>query len=147
MGDELVGTWRLVSFVSYRADGREINTFGPRPRGLLMYDPGGHMSVQIASSDRNFSDSDPAIHRDPESDDPLESYFGYFGRYTVNDSTATVTHHVHASSDTGLDRTDQPRRIRWQGDHLVLSTLPDEVNGTGITYVATWQRPRRDRNA
>lgn len=141
MGDGFVGTWRLVSFVRRSAEGREVSTYGPRPRGLLMYDNGGHMSVQIARSERNTSEPDRAIHPDPESvADTFESYFGYFGRYTVDETTATVTHHVQASSAASLDGTDQRRRFRWQGDQLVLATLSDELNGSAMTYVATWQR-------
>lgn len=145
MSDGFVGTWRLVSFVSHDAKGREVRTYGPHPRGLLMYDNGGHMSVQIAPSDRSASGSDAAMHPGPETAaDTVEGYFAYFGRYTVDVSTATVTHHVEASSSANLDGTDQPRRFRWEGDRLVLATLPDDRNDSGTTYVATWQRIHLD---
>ena len=92
------------------------------------------MSVQIARSDETPSTSD-------------ERYFGYFGRYTVDESTATVTHHVQAGSTPGFDGTDQRRSFRLQGDQLVLATLPEQNDGSDVTYVATWARLQRDRDA
>lgn len=106
-----------------------------------MYDQGGHMSVQIAPSDRSAAGSDAAMHPGPERvADAREGYFAYFGRYTVDERSATVMHHVEASSTATLDGTDQPRRFRWEGDRLVLATLPDDRNDSDTVYVATWQR-------
>jgi hypothetical protein len=89
-----------------------------------MYDEGGRMSVQIASAQlvRNS-----------------DGYFGYFGSYTVDESAATVTHHVEAGSAPGFDGTDQRRLFQMQGDHLVLNTPPDAV---GVIHTATWERLR-----
>ncbi len=89
MSDRFIGTWRLVSFIERDADGRETTPFGPAPRGYLMYDRGGRMSVHIARSDRR-SEAESA------------AYFGYFGTYTVDESAATVTHHVEGASDPAL---------------------------------------------
>ena len=49
----LVGTWRLVSAVYRLADGSEAETgWGKSPLGVLRYDAGGNMAVQISRSDR-----------------------------------------------------------------------------------------------
>jgi Lipocalin-like domain len=120
----LVGTWRLVSFVARGADGRETATYGSDPRGLLIYDKGCRMSVQIARGD-------------------LEEYFGYFGRYTVDEGAGTVTHHIEGASHPNFVGTDQRRLFTWQNECLVLSTPPSEpIGGSDVTYVATWQRQR-----
>ncbi len=130
MTDLLLGTWRLVSFVGRGADGREANTFGPAPRGYLMYDKGGRMSVHIARSERPVADEGGA-------------YFGYFGSYTVDESAATVTHHVEGSSNSDFAGTDQRRYFTLAGDRLVLSTLSEQSAGAGLAYVATWERSGR----
>ncbi len=81
--DRFVGTWRLVSFVGHGADGGETRTYGPRPLGVLIYDKGGRMSVQIARSDRRPFKSGDLFRASPEElKDAFEGYFGYFGRYT-----------------------------------------------------------------
>lgn len=96
------------------------------------------MSVQIVRSDLEPAG---AVRANPDSlNDAVERYFGYFGRYTVDLRTSTVTHHVDGASTRSFDRTDQRRRFQLQGDHLVLTTLPEQSNGFDVTYVATWER-------
>ena len=143
-----MGTWRLVSFVSHDAEGRLACTYGPRPFGLLMYDEGGRMSVQIARSDRRQSTSGDATQVSPEAPTAaFDGYFAYFGDYTVDADAATVTHHVKAGSVPSFDGTDQRRGFRLDGDRLVLTTLPEGTGGSDVTYVATWERLRRNRDA
>ena len=125
---QLVGTWRLVSFVARDPDGGESDTYGAEPRGVLMYDLGGRMSVHIARASRD------ALA------DALEGYFGYFGRYSVDASAGIVTHHVEGASHPDFAGTDQRRLFTLQDERLVLSTAPDQSDGPAITYVATWQR-------
>ena len=118
-----MGTWRLVSFVSRDGEGRENDTYGAKGVGLLMYDGGGHMSVQIARAE----------HEPGRSDD----YFGYFGSYTIDEGATTVTHHVIAGSDPSFSGTDQRRDFHWRGDRLVLSTPSEQTDDSIVTYVAT----------
>ena len=122
MSDRFVGTWRLVPFVERGADGREASTFGPDPLGLLMYDKGARVSVQIARSDRTYG------------------YFGYFGRYSVDERAGTVTHHVEGGSDPHFAGTEQRRLFIFNADRLVLSTPPERMGGSGVTYTAAWER-------
>ena len=39
---DFVGTWTLVSSTTER-EGVKSDTFGPNPKGLLVFDAGGHM--------------------------------------------------------------------------------------------------------
>jgi hypothetical protein len=106
------------------------------------------MSVQIARCDRTSPKSDDALHARPEERaQAVESYFGYFGRFTVDESAGTVTHHVEAGSAPGFDRTDQRRHFRLQGDRLTLATQPERMGDADLMYVATWERLQRDRDA
>ena len=127
----LVGTWRLVSFVGHGADGSETANFGPTPRGCLIYDAGGRMSVHIARSEPRPSAS---------GDSSGDAYFGYFGTYSVAEDGGTVTHHIEGASHPDYAGTDQRRLIRWQGDRLMLSTTPGGTGAAGVTYVAIWER-------
>jgi Lipocalin-like domain len=142
LSDRFVGTWRLVSFVGRGADGRETSTYGSKPHGVLIYDKGGRMSVQIARSDRRpFTSGDPFRASPEELKDAFEGYFGYFGRYTVHEKSGTVTHHIEGCSYPNFVGTDQLRLFTWQNDCLVLSTPPEGMGGSDVTYlVATWER-------
>ena len=130
VGDQFVGTWRLVSFVAHAADGRETNTYGANPHGLLMYDNNGRMAVQIAPSDRTPLRPGDAVER----------FFGYFGRYTVEEPAGTVTHHIEGSSYPNFVGTDQRRHFTLENNRLVLSTPPGPTDGSDVTYVVTWER-------
>ena len=132
MIDRFIGTWRLVSFVSRGADGRETEDFGSAPRGYLTYDEGGRMSVQIARGDASGTAG-------PEDPGDSPAYFGYFGTYSVDEKAGTVTHRVEGASEPNLVGTEQRRFFTWQGNGLVLGTRR-EPGGTDVTYVATWER-------
>ena len=125
----LVGTWKLVSFEERRPNGETIYPIGPKPRGILIYDHAGTMSVQIMR--------DPALG--PPSADPRDTYYAYFGRYDVRAPGTAVVHHVEGSmrpSEVGVDYT---RSVRLRGDRLIL--------GLSSIRTLTWQRiqPRSAR--
>jgi lipocalin-like protein len=144
VNDWLVGTWRLVSFVGYGADGRETTDFGPTPRGCLMYDEGGRMSVHITHSERRpFTSGDPFRGTPEELAAAFDGYFGYFGTYTVGEGAGTVTHHIEGASHPDFVGTDQRRFVTRQGQRLVLSTRPELAAGADVRYVATWERQLR----
>jgi hypothetical protein len=141
VSEPFVGTWRLVSFAGYDADGRETTDYGPTPRGCLIYDQGGRMSVHITHSERRpFASGNPFRGSPEELKDAFEGYVGYFGRYTVDESAGTVTHHIEGASHPNYVGTDQRRFFTWQGNRLVLSTHPDRAEGTDVKYVAMWER-------
>ena len=48
---EIVGTWTLVSNMSVASDGKRTDTFGPNPKGTLMFDDKGHFAVVVMRSD------------------------------------------------------------------------------------------------
>lgn len=141
MSSRFVGTWILLSFVRQGADGRETSHYGPNPRGYLIYDQGGRISVHITRSDRQaFKSGDPFEPSPEELKDAFDGYFGYFGMYTVDESAGTVTHHVEGASNPNYVGTDQRRSFTLQGDRLVLRTPPGRAGEAGVTYVATWGR-------
>jgi hypothetical protein len=143
LSDRLAGTWRLVSFMAYGADGRETHIYGAAATGILIYDQGGGMSVQIARADRKPFKSGDVFSASPgELKEAFDGYFGYFGRYTVDEHAGTVTHHIEGGSFPNFVGTDQRRLVKWQEDRLVLSTPPERTAGSDVRYVATWYRQR-----
>jgi hypothetical protein len=141
LSDRLVGTWRLVSYTGQGADGRATNEYGANPRGRLIYDKGGRMSVHLADPRRKpFVSGDPLRAAPDEMKDAFAGYFGYFGTYTVDEKAGVVTHHVEEASYPNFAGTNQRRFFTLQGRRLILRTPPVLAGGTEITYVAIWER-------
>jgi hypothetical protein len=62
----------------------------------------------------------------------LTDYIAYFGTYTIDAQTGTLTHHRHDSIQPG-DDGDLVRRFELNGDRLVLRAL-------NSTLEVTWER-------
>jgi len=52
MKDDLVGTWKLVSYWSTRPNGERVQPYGPHPTGFLTYTPQGRMSAILGDPAR-----------------------------------------------------------------------------------------------
>jgi hypothetical protein len=106
--DQMIGTWRLESRVTKRPDGSVIPLpgWGGAP-GYINYDPTGFMSVQFMQ-----------LHRTKESG--ATGYTAYFGSYTVDETTKTVTHHIVGDVNPDGVGADQPREVVLEGDALSL---------------------------
>jgi Lipocalin-like domain len=106
--DQMIGTWKLESRVTKKPDG----SIAPLPGwdgapGYITYDPVGFMSVQFMQ-----------LHRTKESG--ATGYTAYFGTYTVDESTKTVTHHIIGDVNPDGVGADQPREVVLEGDALSL---------------------------
>jgi hypothetical protein len=106
--DQLVGTWRLDSRMLKKPDGSIVPYKGWEGAiGYIAYDRDGFMSVQFMQ-----------LNRTKES--TSSSYAAYFGPYTFDEDTKTVTHHI--TGDISQDRVgaNEPRVISIEGDKLTL---------------------------
>jgi lipocalin-like protein len=140
-GTQLVGSWRLVSYEGRSADGRVTMDYGPTPQGRLMYDQGGRMSVHLLKPDRKqFASADFLRPTPEELREAFDGYFGYYGRYTVDEKTGIVTHHVEGAAYPNYIGTDQRRLFRMEGDRLILQTPPERAAGADVIYSIVWQR-------
>ena len=83
------------------------------------------MFVQIASSDQKpFASGDPRAASAEELRTAFDDYFGYFGKYSVDESAGTITHHVEGASHPNFAGTDQRRYFTLLANRLVLRTAP-----------------------
>jgi hypothetical protein len=134
MTPPLAGTWELVDFVSRAPDGAVSRPFGTAI-GRLMYDAHGHMAGQIMQPDR------AAVGRDDDAAAraAFDGYIAYYGTYVVDDARAVVTHRVTGSLNPAIVGTEQVRRMRADGDRLVLEADFRTRQGT-IVQTLTWRR-------
>lgn len=106
--DQMIGTWKLESRVTKKPDGSVTPLPGwDGAPGYINYDPTGFMSVQFMQ-----------LHRTKESG--ATGYTAYFGTYTVDESTKTVTHRIVGDVNPDGVGANQPREVVLEGDALSL---------------------------
>ena len=64
--NDIVGSWGFLVNETTNADGTKINTYGVNPKGILMFDSGGHFSLFIANPDRIKFASGSRLQGTPE---------------------------------------------------------------------------------
>jgi hypothetical protein len=137
----LLGTWRLVSFEARDSKGQLQYPLGEHVSGLLMYDAGGNMSAHVMRNDRAlFAANDPGRGTDAEVRAAFDGHASYFGTYTIDEATQTVTHHVLGAWYPNWIGNDQLRHFKFDGSRLVLSTPPLVSDGQSLEYVLIWER-------
>lgn len=123
---KLVGTWNYVGTLR---DGQPRDR-GGNPKGLIIYTDTGHMAVQIAP-DRARRKAGAEMTPE-EAKHALELYVAYFGTYTIDVATATLTHHRWASVQPG-DKMQVQRMYKFEGNRLTL-------RAPGTTQDTVWER-------
>ena len=120
--DKIVGAWHLVSIESPGPDGRMNRVTDCK--GQLIYTRDGHMSVQLMYPPSQSSLSNDYV---------LNGYEASFGRYDVDESAHTVTHHVQASVTRGLVGKDLTRAFQLSKGNLIIKSV-----SPGEHWSVTW---------
>lgn len=122
-----VGTWRLVAASAVDANGnRKDVPYGPRGMGLVTLTADGRMMAVLVDGRKSLPDG---AKRD---------YSSYCGNYTFDGSTLTTI--VDAASDPARMGSAQVRKVRFDGDRMILMPPPSEVNGVKVQRELTWER-------
>ena len=103
-----IGTWRLVSATS---------------TGLMYYDTLGNMAAQVMPNRvrPKYAGAQPTPD---EAREAITGYLAYFGTYTVDERTHTITHHRKANINPGQVGDDAARRYEFApGDRVVLTPV------------------------
>ena len=143
LADKLVGAWRLVS-VEGNSPVRRVDY--DHPTGFIVYDRSGWMSVQIAvHGERKAFAKGYSNGTAEEKAEAFDTYFAYYGTYTVDPAAETITHHIVDYTYPGMRGHDNVRWFEFQGDNrLVL--IPSEnskfgaINRKDATYKLIWER-------
>lgn len=145
---QLVGSWRLVSRQSRRANG-EVETDGglsATPLGILIYDQSGHVAAQLSRRDRTVAilpeECQAAITTKGTADtaQTVLGYDAYFGTYKVNENEGTVIHHLEAALFPGDIGKDIERHFTISGDVLTITFNTTTREGVKVTRTLIWQR-------
>jgi len=116
---ELIGTWRLVSFVSLSASGEAKNFFESGAHGFISFGRDGRMFLIIAKNGRPKL-RDYRTLSDEQSAELIRTVYAYAGTYTFDGKE--VKYHVDISWNESWTGRDDYRDARFEGKRLILST-------------------------
>jgi hypothetical protein len=137
----LPGTWQLVSRFDVTASGeRWIEpSLGEDPVALLIYDRAGHFAAQFMKRDRSSIPSETATVG-MNNTRAMDGYDAYFGTYTIDDQTHSVTQRLLGSLSRENVGSVLTRQMHVRGDELVIRVQTSAADGVPITRTLTWRR-------
>jgi len=115
---QLVGTWKVTSWVSKFVDGLTIDTFGPNPKGRLVLTSDGHWIVIITKADRT-----PAKNSE-EKAALLDTMLAYSGKYSIDGDRITTRVDMSWHEIYTGERQILTRFFSVEGDKLVIRSGP-----------------------
>ncbi|WP_140938975.1 lipocalin-like domain-containing protein [Sphingobacterium lumbrici] len=145
--NELVGTWRLLSYIEVPLDGGDSGfPMGTSPKGLLIYAPDGHMSVQISGSQvQKYVSGDRMNATEIEMAERMRGYIAFSGKYNVDNKAASVMYTIQTSLFPNWEGGEQLRKIDFEGDILYQKSLdPILASGRLVHSYITWQKVEKD---
>jgi hypothetical protein len=141
---DLIGAWRLVSI---QVDGAEVDPFyGKGSRGLLIYDKSGWFSVQIEGASRPAVEVPPVRPVQREGDRArrqkaaaLDSYYAYYGTWSFDEASSTVTHHAKGALYPSEDQANYAQHVEIQDRRLIFSRTQN-IAGHSTLQTKVWER-------
>ena len=148
---DLIGVWRLVDIDVEGPAGREADPFyGNGSRGLLIYDASGWFSVQIEGSGRPSVEIPSVRPVASQSDSTarlkatvLDSYYAYYGTWSFDAATSTVTHHAKGALYPSEDEATYPQHVEVVGKRMSF-TRTQNVAGHSTVQTKRWERVSAD---
>jgi hypothetical protein len=138
--EQLYGTWRLVSFKTTVLDtGESRDVMGNSPQGFYNFGRDGRALCLIVS-DKRPKVPDLAKLTDQERAELFKTTIAYGGTYTFDGKTLKLR--VDISWNQNWTGTEQTRLVKFEGNRLLLSTIPapSVLDGKPVTAVITWER-------
>jgi hypothetical protein len=141
----LIGTWHLISYETRGADGSVVYPMGREVIGLIMYAPDGYMSANLMVPGRPaFTGGAASTANTAELAAASAGYFGYAGRFEVDESAQTVGHRIDVALVPNLVGTTQLRHVAFDGARLILRGDPAPMAGRVAAPIIIWERAKED---
>jgi hypothetical protein len=123
ISSRICGTWSFASSINTRRDGSTFDRWGESPKGIFMFDHGGHYSqIIIGSESRVFG----------------AKVFCAFGTYSVVEAKKELITNVEACSISRFVGTKQHRSILQLTTEYLKYVNPVTANGS--TAEVLWKR-------
>ena len=135
---QLIGTWRLVSYEVHNGDGSVVHPMGRDVDGLILYGADGFVSANLMAPGRAaYSGGAPASASAAELAASAAGYFAYAGRFEADEAARTVMHRIELALMPNLVGTVQRRHVLLEGTRL---TLRGDPTSAGATPFIIWDR-------
>ena len=131
---KFVGHWRLVKFENFDENG--VARDAGYESGRILYDAGGNMSAQLMRTGRTPL-SQPSTEAERAA--AYASFVGYYGKYTIDESTSKVTHAVEGALNPNWVKTNLVRYYEFSPDGRQLQLSLRNAQGR-VTGTLTWER-------
>ena len=116
---QLVGTWELLSQSGTLPDGKKVQTFGPDPKGLLVFDAHGRYSIQICRSGRaKFASNSREKGTAEENQATVSGCNPHWGKYSVDEKDRAIVFHIEHAMYPNWEGIQQKRSFTLTGDQL-----------------------------
>jgi hypothetical protein len=133
---EIVGSWSFLLNETTSADGTKINTYGAKPKGILMFDSGGYFSLFIANPDRPKFASGSRLQGTPEEyKGAVHGSISYFGKYSVDENAKVIKFELEASSFPNWDGVVQKRPFSISGDEMRFANSSGSSGGSVLVVL------------
>ena len=124
----IVGTWRMVESRARDDSGAPLPpSYGPMFMGLVQFHPEGRMMCVLCDARPNLPEGEAA-----------REYTSYGGSYTFDGQTLKTR--CDLASDPKRIGGDEVRRVRFEGERLVLTPPPRPLNGVMQHRELVWER-------
>jgi hypothetical protein len=135
--EQLVGTWTLVSWEQATPDGTKRQDFGPNPKGITTFDASGHVVTMYARPDLPKIASTDRIKVSPQEAQAINvGSLAYFGTYTVDEASKTITLQMESSTYPNQLSVPQKRVVTMLTAEELKFTNPTPTAGTGQINIA-----------
>lgn len=123
----VAGVWKLVGGSMRDSGGRSVGVpYGPRGMGLVSLTSDGRMMAVLIDGRADL----------PEG--ARREYSSYCGNYTFDGTTLITT--VDAASDPARLASQQVRKVRFEGERMILVPPEREEGGVRIHRELIWER-------
>ncbi|MGB7949403.1 MAG: lipocalin-like domain-containing protein [Candidatus Binatia bacterium] len=138
MGEDLVGSWTLISLTNEKDD-QKVEPYGPNPKGSFMLD-GKRFSIVVVRPGRpKFASKSRLTGTPEENKETVLGSIAYFGTYSVSETDSTlVTLHIEGSSFPNWEGAEQKRILTVDGDEMKFVN-PTISTGAGTARLV-WKR-------
>jgi len=123
----VVGVWKLAGGAMTDPSGKKVGVpYGPRGMGLVSLTADGRMMAVLVDGRARLPDG------------ARREYSSYCGNYTFDGTTLITT--VDAAADPARIGSQQVRKVRFEGDRMILVPPVVELNGAKVTRELAWER-------
>ena len=123
----VVGVWKLAGGAMTDPSGKQVGVpYGPRGMGLVSLTADGRMMAVLIDGRAKLPDG------------AKREYSSYCGNYTFDGTTLITT--VDAASDPSRMGSQQVRKVRFEGERMILVPPERDEGGVKIHRELAWER-------